>query len=224
MIPIYVGLRRVVSPRKSYHRNAEATVAMTDASPSARRARLRATPAGVGPACAAPARGGPERVWPTGRAGCRRAYPYAFLFASHARPAPGARKTHNLPQATCRLSPGLDNSTGNSTATRQATRQVARQLLDRPRQNTPDSMRRRRQVSSSTARQLDRPHQNSTDLDRAEPIRTSLLETHSFKVKVDGDPLVNYTTWWLDDGFTSGGPFEFRSRTIHVRFVRSCSF
>ena len=54
-------------------------------------------------------------------------------------------------------------------------------------------------VSSSTARQLDRPRQNSTDLDRAEPIRTSLLEPHSFKVKVDGDPLTNYTNWWLDD-------------------------
>ena len=118
------------------------------------------------------------------------------------------------------LSPGLDNSTGNSTATRQATRQVARQLLDRPRQNTPDSMRRRRQVStSSTARQLDRPHQNSTDLDRAEPIRTSLLEPHSFKVKVDGDPLVNYTTWWLDDGFTSGGPFVSRSVCSFVLFL-----
>ena len=62
-------------------------------------------------------------------------------------------------------------------------------------------------VSSLTARQLDSPRQNSTDLNRAEPIRTSLLEPHSFKVKVDGDPLVNYTTWWLDDGFTSGGPF-----------------
>ena len=115
---------------------------------------------------------------------------------------------------------GVFTPFGNSTATRQATRQVARQLLDRPRQNTPDSMRRRRQVStSSTARQLDRPHQNSTDLDRAEPIRTSLLEPHSFKVKVDGDPLVNYTTWWLDDGFTSGGPFVPRSVCSFVLFL-----
>ena len=72
----------------------------------------------------------------------------------------------------------LDNSTGNSTATRQATRQVARQLLDRPRQNTPDSMRRRRQVSSSTARQLDRPHQY---------IRTRQTST---KPRADTDQLV----------------------------------
>ena len=136
-----------------------------------------------------------------------------------------------------RLSPGLDNSTGNSTATRQlldsystATRQlldrIARQSLTATRQTStatrqkpPDSMRLGVKVSSSTARQLDRPRQNSTDLNRAEPIWTSLLEPHSFKVKVDGDPLVNYTTWWLDDGFTSGGPFVPR-----VRFVCSCSF
>ena len=124
------------------------------------------------------------------------------------------------------LSPGLDNSTGNSTATRQLLDRIARQSLTATRQTStatrqkpPDSMRLGVKVSSSTARQLDRPRQNSTDLDRAEPIRTSLLEPHSFKVKVDGDPLVNYTTWWLDDGFTSGGPFVPR-----VRFVRSCSF
>ena len=83
----------------------------------------------------------------------------------------------------------------------------------------PDSMRLGVKVSSSTARQLDRPRQNSTDLDRAEPIRTSLLEPHSFKVKVDGDPLVNYTTWWLDDGFTSGGPFVPRSVCSFVLFL-----
>ena len=53
-----------------------------------------------------------------------------------------------------------------------------------------------RQLDSST--DLDRTRQTSTEV-RAEPIRTSLLEPHSFKVKVDGDPLVNYTTWWLDD-------------------------
>ena len=59
--------------------------------------------------------------------------------------------------------------------TRQATRQdssTARSYstdLDSystaTRQNPPDSMRRRRQVSSSTARQLDRPRQTSTNLD-----------------------------------------------------------
>ena len=105
---IYVGLRRVVdlAAHQSYHRNAEATVAMTDASPSARRAPPRDP--GRGRAVRAPARGGPEPGWPTGRVRrpcCPRrpaAYPYAFLFASHARPAPGARKTHNLAQATCR--------------------------------------------------------------------------------------------------------------------------
>ena len=55
------------------------------------------------------------------------------------------------------------------------------------------------------------------DLALAERTRVSTgLEPHSFKVKVDGDPLVNYTTggWMKDDGCTSGGPF----------FVRSCSF
>ena len=69
-------------------------------------------------------------------------------------------------------------------------------------------------VSSSTARQLDseldRARQASTrstsktgmwDLALAERTRVSTgLEPHSFKVKVDGDPLVNYTTWWLDEG------------------------
>jgi hypothetical protein len=56
-----------IAPRKSYHRNAEATVAMTDASPSARRAPPRDP--GRGRAVRAPARGGPERVadWRTGR-------------------------------------------------------------------------------------------------------------------------------------------------------------
>ena len=78
-------------------------------------------------------------------------------------------------------------------------------------------------LDSSTARQssteLDRARQSSTELDKAEPIRTSLLEPHSFKVKVDGDPLVNYTTWWLDDGFTSGGPFVPRSVGSFVLFL-----
>ena len=94
---IYVGLRRVVdrAPRKSYHRNAEATVAMTDASPSARRAPPRDPRSGSGRA-----RAGARRARASGRLAVCRAYPYAFLFASHARPAPGARKTHiSLAQA-----------------------------------------------------------------------------------------------------------------------------
>ena len=113
-----------------------------------------------------------------------------------------------------------------STATRQLLDRIARQSLTATRQTStatrqkpPDSMCLGVKASSSTARQLDRPRQNSTDLDRAEPIRTSLLEPHSFKVKVDGDPLVNYTTWWLDDGFTSGGPFVPRSVCSFVLFL-----
>jgi hypothetical protein len=118
-----------------------------------------------------------------------------------------------------------------STATRQLLDRIARQSLTATRQTStatrqkpPDSMCLGVKVSSSTARQLDRPRQNSTDLDRAEPIRTSLLEPHSFKVKVDGDPLANYTTWWLDDlGFTSGGPFVPRSVCSFVLFLTEIS-
>ena len=138
-------------------------------------------------------------------------------------PTGHTERTRDLEPWPRQLDRKLDSySTGSSTGSSTATRQ-----------NTPDSMRRRRQVSSSTARQtstdldrprqtsseLDRPRQTSTDLDRAEPIRTSLLEPHSFKVKVDGDPLVNYTTWWLDDGFTSGGPFVPRSVCLFVLFL-----
>ena len=145
---------------------------------------------------------------------------------------------------------GLSPGPGRSTTRRQETRHndsystvtvdtrqlldsYSTQLLDRiarqsltatqqtstaTRQKPPDSMRLGVKVSSSTARP--RPRQNSTDLDRAEPIRTSLLEPHSFKVKVDGDPLVKYyTTWWLDDGFTSGGPFVPRSVCSFVLFL-----
>ena len=67
-----------------------------------------------------------------------------------------------------------------STATRQDSSTATRQTstdLDRPRQNPPDCMRRGVKVSSSTARQTSKDLDRlTTDLDRAEPIRTSLFE------------------------------------------------
>ena len=79
------------------------------------------------------------------------------------------------------------NSTGNSTVTRQDSSTKLDSYSTDLDSYPPDSMCLGVKVSSSedsTARQLDRARQSSTELDRAEPIRTSLLEPHSFKVMV----------------------------------------
>ena len=104
--------------------------------------------------------------------------------------------------------------TGYSTATQQDSSTATRQFLtdlDRPRQNPPDCMRRG--VKRCQARQLDRPRQTNdrltTDLDRAEPIRTSLFECLChFGAKRSG---------W------HGGAIHERYCSFG-RFVRSCSF
>ena len=118
--------------------------------------------------------------------------------AAPATGGPEREPKRNFKQSSHHLSPGLDNSTGNSTGTRQATRQLLDRIaldsstatrqtsidLDR---NPPDSMCRRRQVSSSTARQLDRHRQTSRQaLTRSLRRGKAGLEPHSFKVKVDG--------------------------------------